>query len=65
MSEQIGTWDSSRLMQFVRNIVTSSPASLPRAMTLQNLTTTQKLTVGDQLELSPQAVEYLRLKLGL
>jgi hypothetical protein len=62
MPEKIGEWTPSRLTNFVLATL-RSPATLPNAMTFGKLTLSEMLTVADQLELSPQAIDYLESKL--
>lgn len=65
MLQTIAGWTEQRLTRFIQNVVRSTPSQLPRALTLERLTTTKKLVVQDEMELSPQAIEYLKDKLGL
>lgn len=57
--DTIGDWSSARLARFIQSIVQQQLAQLPGSMTLQNVTVTGKLTVEDEIEVSPQAGTYI------
>ena len=61
----IGSWDEAKLKRFIQLAVNTSVPSLPPSLTLREVKTTRRLVVGDEMELSPQAIRYLRTVLGL
>jgi len=63
-NNNVGDWSSARLSQFVKSIVQQSLAQLPGSMTLKNVTSSGKVTVNDEIELSPQAIAYIKSKIG-
>lgn len=65
MPESIGGWTSAQLQRFIQATVRAQLSQLPVSLTLQNVTTTQKLKVSDELELSPKAIAYLHQVLGV
>lgn len=64
--ELIGNWDKVRLARFVeRAISTGVGANLPPSLIGEELRSTGLLVVENDLELSPQAIQYLMSVLGL
>ena len=61
----IGDWDKRRLAQFVQQAIVTSPAQLPPSLIGQEIHATDLLRVGDRLELSDRAMQYLKDALGL
>ena len=57
--ETIGDWDSARLTRFIQSVVRQQLSQLPGSMTLTNVTVKGKLTVDDEIEVSPQAATYI------
>lgn len=64
-SQEIGRWDEARLKRFIQAAINTSVPSIPPALTLSEITSTRKLFVKDEMELSPQAIKYLKSVLGL
>lgn len=62
---KIGDWTEAYLMKFITTRLQSDPSALPPSLALESLSTSRKLTVKGDLELSPQAIAYLKNKLGL
>lgn len=65
MAKTIGEMTEADLARFIQGAVRAQLAQLPISLTLQNLTTTKRLTVSDELQLSPQAIAYLHQVLGV
>lgn len=64
--EKIGDWDKVRLARFVeRAIATGVGANLPPSLIGEELRSTGLLVVENDLEISPQAIQYLKDVLGL
>lgn len=61
----VGDMTQAELARFVQRAVYNSPANLPTSLTGEELEATSVLRVLDRIELSDQAVAYLRTKLGL
>jgi hypothetical protein len=58
-NQTIGDWDQARLAKFIQQIIQQSLSQLPGSMTLKNVTINGKLTVNDEIEVSPQAKDYI------
>jgi hypothetical protein len=63
--DKISDWTVQRLASFVAKTVQDSPPPLPANVRAGTITAVNSLVVNDQLQLSPQAVAYLKTKLGL
>lgn len=63
--EKIGDWTVDRLAGFITKTITDSPSQLPTNVKASTITAARTLVVEDQISLSPQAIAYLKTKLGL
>lgn len=61
----IGEKDTAWLARFVDRAITNRGANLPPSLMGEEVHATDKLIVGNDIELSPQAVERLKDYLGL
>lgn len=59
-NENIGTWTKGRLTKFVQSILSTDPSSLPPAIDAEELSARTKLVVGGDIELSAQALRYIK-----
>lgn len=64
-AQTVGDMSLADLERFIKSVLRNSQANLPLSLTLQNVTVTKKLTVEDQLQLSPQAIAYLHQVMGV
>lgn len=63
-ADTIAQWTRDQLARFIQQQPVT-PQQIPNAMTFAEVMTTRRLTVGDELVLSPQAIKYLKTVLGL
>lgn len=61
----LADWTEADLLRWLQGVLSQTKANLPQSLDLNELTTHKKLTVADQLQLSPQAVQYLHQVLGV
>lgn len=66
MAEKIADWDNVRLARFVERAISQGIGpNMPASLIGEELRSTGLLVVENDLELSPQAVQYLIGVLGL
>lgn len=58
--ENIGDWSKAKLAKFIENQLASRPAALPASITGQTLKASKMLVVGDRIQLSAQALRYIK-----
>jgi hypothetical protein len=58
--DTIGNWSKSRLARYVLSIIGSDPSALPSAIDTEELSARTKLKVKGDIELSPQALRYIK-----
>jgi hypothetical protein len=58
--ETIGTWSKAKLAKFIENQLASHPAALPPSLTGQTIKASKMLIVGDRVQLSAQALRYIK-----
>lgn len=61
----LADWTEADLLRWLQGVLRQSKANLPPSLELNELTTYKKLTVADQLRLSPQAIAYLHQVMGV
>jgi hypothetical protein len=59
-NETIGNWTKGRLVRFIQGILSTDPSALPPAIDADELAARTKLTVSGDIELSPQALKYIK-----
>lgn len=64
-AETLGEKDVTWLSRYVQGAIATTPAQLPPSLEGEVLSATDKLVVGNDIELSPRAVEKLKTYLGL
>ena len=58
---KIGDWSEERLAKFIRGLMINAVANdLPRSISPQQVTVQSRLVVRDRIELSPQALQYIK-----
>lgn len=56
----IGDWTKAQLAKFIENQLRSSTPALPNSLTGQTLKATKLLVIGDRVQISPQALRYIK-----
>jgi hypothetical protein len=63
--EIIGNWTREKLNRHIQSTILATPASLPPSLSGDEIEATSKLKVSGNIDLSPQAVQQLKVYLGL
>ena len=56
----IGDWTKAQLQKFIENQLSTNPPALPASLIGQTLTASKLLRVSDRIQLSPQALRYIK-----
>lgn len=56
----IGNWSKAQLAKFIENQLATNPPALPASLVGQTLTASKLLRVSDRIQLSPQALRYIK-----
>lgn len=56
----IGNWSKAQLAKFIENQLRTNPPALPNSLTGQTLKATKLLVIGDRVQISPQALRYIK-----
>lgn len=56
----IGDWTKAQLAKFIENQLRANPPSLPNSLTGQTLKATKLLVIGDRVQISRQALQYIK-----
>lgn len=59
-ADTIANWTQARLVKFIQTILATDPAALPSSIEGEEFRARTKLTVDGDLELSPQALQYIK-----
>lgn len=63
--DTIGNWSKAQLAKFIENQLANSPPSLPQSLIGQTITASKRLVVTDRIQLSAQALKYIKDNLPL
>lgn len=58
--DTIGGWSKAQLAKFIENQLATNPPALPASLIGQTLTASKLLRVSDRIQLSPQALRYIK-----
>jgi hypothetical protein len=58
--EVIGSWSKAKLAKFIENQLASHPAALPASLTGQTVKASKLLIIGDRVQISAQALRYIK-----
>lgn len=56
----IGDWTKAQLAKFIENQLRASPPALPASLTGQTIKASKLLVIGDRVQISPQALRYIK-----
>jgi hypothetical protein len=58
--ETIGDWSKAKLAKFIENQLASHPTALPSSLTGQTVKASKLLIIGDRVQISAQALRYIK-----
>lgn len=58
--ETIGNWTKGRLVKFIQTILATDPTALPSSIEGEEFRARSNLVVEGDIELSPQALRYIK-----
>ena len=58
--ETIGEWTKAKLAKFIKNQLLQSPPALPSALTGQTVKASKILIIANRVQMSPQALRYIK-----
>ena len=61
--QKIGDMTRSELSRFISNQLANETANLPTSLTGQTVKATKLLVVADRIQLTPQALQYIKTNL--
>ena len=56
----IGNWSKAQLAKFIENQLRTNPPALPASLTGQTLKASKLLIIGDRVQISAQALRYIK-----